>query len=72
MPSGWLWFETLKWQFFTADLREGVLVPLWRIAASLRLRYAADASALRACALHAVGRRAADRHACPARTRCRI
>jgi hypothetical protein len=41
MPSGWLWFETLKWHFFTADLREGVLVPLWRIATSLRLRYAA-------------------------------
>ena len=41
MPPGWLWFETLKWHFFTADLREGVLVPLWRIAASLRLRYAA-------------------------------
>ena len=33
LPSGWLWFETLKWNFVTADLREGVLVPLWRIAA---------------------------------------
>ena len=42
MPSGWLWFETLKWHFFTADLREGVLVPLWRIAATLRLRYATE------------------------------
>jgi hypothetical protein len=42
MPSGWLWFETLRWSFFTADLREGVLVPLWRIATTLRLRYATE------------------------------
>ena len=41
-PSGWLWFETLKWHFYTANLREGVLVPLWRIATTLRLRYAAE------------------------------
>jgi len=42
MPSGWLWFETLRWSFFTADLREGVFVPLWRIATTLRLRYATE------------------------------
>lgn len=42
VPSGWLWFETLRWSFFTADLREGVLVPLWRIATNLRLRYSTD------------------------------
>jgi hypothetical protein len=42
LPVGWLWFETLIWDFFTAHLREGVVVPLWKIAAILRFRYATE------------------------------
>ena len=41
-PGGWLWFQTLTWHFVTAKLREGVLIPLWRIYATLRLRYEAQ------------------------------
>jgi hypothetical protein len=42
IPAGWLSFPTLNWSFFTAKLREAVLVPLWRIYATLRLRYDAN------------------------------
>lgn len=42
MRPGWLWFETSQWSFVTARLREGVLLPLWRVHATLSLRYEAE------------------------------
>lgn len=42
LPSGWLTFPTVRWEFVTASLREGVLVPLWQIQTTLRLRYATE------------------------------